>query len=69
MSEIIEIRIEKLNQLVHFSQAYMEGELQMNLSKIARELQCDRKTIRNRLHGKIPTKTRKNIWMNLEKSS
>ncbi len=58
MSEVIEVRIDKLNQLVHFSKAYKEGSLQMNVSRIARELKCDRKTVRNRLHGKTPTKTR-----------
>lgn len=59
MSKVIEVRIDKLNQLVHFSKAYTEGSLQMNVSRISRELKCDRKTVRNRLNGKPPTKTRK----------
>ena len=41
------------------SRAYLEGELKLNISKIARELECDRKTVKNYLNAHIPKKTRK----------
>lgn len=54
-----QIKINNLIELSHLSRAYLEGELKLNISKIARELECDRKTVKNYLNGHIPKKTRK----------
>ncbi len=53
------IKINNLIELSHLSTAYLKGELKLNISKIARELECDRKTVKNYLNGHIPKKTRK----------
>ena len=41
-----QIKINNLIELSHLSRAYLEGELKLNISKIARELECDRKTVK-----------------------
>ena len=40
------------------SRAYKEGEIKLNVSKLARELNCSRKTLSRRLNGIAPKKTR-----------
>ena len=40
-----EIKINNLIELSHLSSAYVKQELKLNISKLARELECDRKTI------------------------
>ena len=53
-----EIKINNLIELSHLSSAYVKGELKLNISKLARELECDRKTVKNYLKGHTPKKTR-----------
>ena len=45
------------------SRAYKEGEIKLNVSKLARELSCNQKTLSRRPNGIAPKKTRnkKNI--------
>jgi transposase len=52
------MKINSVEQLIDFSTAYLKGEISMNLSKVARELNCDRKTVRRYLQGNVPKKTR-----------
>lgn len=59
MSENIKIKIRSLNDVKLLSEIYKKGEIKLNISKIARELGCDRKTVRKRLEGYTP-KTKKN---------
>ena len=40
------------------SRAYKEGKIKLNVSKLARELNCSRKTLSRRLNGIAPKKTR-----------
>ena len=40
-----------------FSKAYKEGLIKINISKLAKELNKDRKTITKYLNGNIPKKT------------
>lgn len=61
MTEIIINNIENLNDLAMFAKSFKKGTLKVNISKIARELDKDRKTIRNYLSGKTPSTTRKRI--------
>lgn len=44
--------------LLYFSTAFKEGLINLNISKIARELKIDRKTVKRYLEGKVPKKTR-----------
>lgn len=53
------IKINNLDQALLLSRAYQEGELKLNVSKLARELNCSRKTLSRRLNGIAPKKTRK----------
>lgn len=48
-----------LDDFSRLSEWDQKEELKLNLSKIARELNCDRKTVKKRLEGVIPKKTRK----------
>ena len=57
--ELCNIKITSVEQLSDFSTAYMKGEIKMNLSKVARDLNCDRKTARRYLNGFVPTGKRK----------
>lgn len=43
---IFEIKINTLTELSNLSKAYLEGELKLNISKIARELKCDKKLLK-----------------------
>lgn len=56
--ELYSIKINSVEQLIDFSTVYLKGELKMNLSKVARDLNCDRKTVRRYLKGDVPKKTR-----------
>ena len=56
--EFYSIKINSVEQLIDFSTVYLKGELKMNLSKVARDLNCDRKTVRRYLKGDVPKKTR-----------
>ena len=59
MTNIILRLIKKKEDLLLLSSSYMKGELKLNISKIARELNVDRKTVKNYLNNKVPKKTRK----------
>lgn len=54
----IKINITTLLDLPLLKTAYMNGELKLNISRLANELNCDRKTVRRYLNGDIPKKTR-----------
>lgn len=59
MSKEVKVKIDSLNDLSYFSPMYLRGELKVNITRIAKELQCDRKTVRNYLKGQFPSTTRK----------
>lgn len=59
MTNIILKLVNKKEDLLLLSSSYMKGELKLNISKIARELNIDRKTVKNYLNNKVPKKTRK----------
>ncbi|MDD4283232.1 MAG: hypothetical protein PHX03_05540 [Bacilli bacterium] len=61
MTGIIINKVTCLEDLLLFSRAYKEGKIKVNVSKIARHLKHDRKTIRKYLKGNIPKKTRNRI--------
>ena len=61
MTEIIINNINSIADLAMFSESYKKGKLKLNVSKLARELNKDRKTVRNYLNGKIPSGTRVRI--------
>lgn len=54
----VSIKIENLDQALLLSRAYKEGGIRSNVSKLARELNCSRKTLTRRLNGIKPKKTR-----------
>lgn len=58
MTEIIVNNIENITDLAMFSESYKKGNLKLNVSKLARELNKDRKTVQNYLNGKVPSGTR-----------
>lgn len=58
---ITTIKITKLSDLNLLSQAYLRGDIKLNISKLAKELACDRKTVRKYLNGDIPKGTRTRI--------
>lgn len=59
MSEPIIVSINKLEDLLHFSPMYLRGEFKVNITRIAKDLNCDRKTARKYLNGNVPQRTRK----------
>jgi hypothetical protein len=61
MTIVIIEQIKSVNDLLNFSRAYKEGMIKLNVSKLARHLKKDRKTIRRYLNGNIPKKTRKRV--------
>jgi len=61
MTELIISDIENINDLALFAGPFKKGKLKLNISKLARELNKDRKTIRNYLNGKTPSNTRERI--------
>ena len=50
------IKINNLDQAFMLGRAYKEGEIKLNVSKLARELSCCRKTLSRRLNGITPKK-------------
>ena len=44
-----------------FAESFKKGKLKLNVSKLARELNKDRKTVKNYLNGKTPSATRKRV--------
>ena len=54
----VTIKITDLDQAFMFCQAYKKGDIKMNVSKLARELNCSRKTLSRRLNGIAPKYTR-----------
>lgn len=63
MTELILNFVTKKEDLLLLSKAYKKGDIEVNISKISRELKVDRKTIKKYLEGNIPKKRgiRKNI--------
>ena len=61
MTGIILENISSVNDLSMFCKAYKEGLIKVNISKIAKELNRDRKTIRKYLEGYTPKVTRDRV--------
>ena len=61
MTEMIINNIETINDLAMFANPFKKGKLKLNVSKLARELNKDRKTIRKYLNGKTPSTTRSRV--------
>ncbi len=59
MTKIIIEQINCVEDLYMFSKAFKEGLIQINISKISKHLNKDRKTVKRYLLGDIPKKTRK----------
>jgi transposase len=55
MTEIIINNIENICDLAMFAESYKKGFLKLNISKLAKELNKDRKTIKKYLEGKVPS--------------
>lgn len=58
MTKILLEQITKLEDLTLFSKAFKEGLIQINITKIAKHLNKDRKTVKKYLLGQTPKKTR-----------
>ena len=58
MTKVILEQITKIEDLLLFSKAYKEGLIKVNISKLAKELKKDRKTIKKYLNGETPKRTR-----------
>ena len=58
MTNYIIENIKDVKELHFFSQAYKEGLLKVNISKLSRELNATRKTVRRYLNGDVPKTTR-----------
>ena len=61
MTKAILEKITKIEDLLYFSKAYKEGLIKINISKLARELSKDFKTVKRYLNGEIPKKTRNRV--------
>lgn len=61
MTGIILENITSVNDLSMFSKTYKEGLIKVNISKIAKELNKDRKTIKKYLEGYTPKETRDRV--------
>lgn len=61
MTGIILENITSINDLSMFSKAYKEGLIKVNISKLAKELNKDRKTIKKYLEGYTPKETRDRV--------
>lgn len=59
MTEIVLENIDKISELALFADAYKKGFIKLNISKIARELNKDRKTVKKYLKGDVPVGIRK----------
>lgn len=58
MTDLIIKFLKRKEDLLLLSKAYLKGDIKVNISKISRHLEIDRKTVRNYLNGKLPKKTR-----------
>ena len=61
MTLILIEQIENIDNLLMFSSAFKKGLIKVNVSKLARHLEKDRKTIRKYLNGEVPKRTRERI--------
>ncbi len=61
MTKVILENINCVEDLSLFSQAYKKGLINVNISKLSRELKKDRKTIKKYLEGYTPKKTRERV--------
>lgn len=61
MTKAILEKITKIEDLLYFSKAYKEGLININISKLARELGKDFKTVKRYLNGETPKKTRNRV--------
>lgn len=61
MTGIILENITDINDLTMFSKAYKKGLIKVNISKLARDLNKDRKTIKRYLEGYTPKETRDRV--------
>ncbi|VEU80411.1 IS21 family transposase [Haploplasma axanthum] len=61
MTKIILEQITNIKDLLLFSRAYKEGLIKLNISKLSKELNKDRKTIKKYLNGEVPKETRKRV--------
>lgn len=59
--QTIKIKINDLDDLTQLSKAYKDGRIKLNISKISRELNCSRKTVRNHLNGNVKKERKKRI--------
>jgi len=59
MTEVILSSINEISDLAMFQKLYEGGKRILNVSKLSRELNKDRKTIRRYLKGEVPERTRK----------
>ena len=59
ITKIIIEQITKLEDIALFSKAFKEGMIYINITKVAKHLNKDRKTVKRYLLGDIPKKTRK----------
>ena len=59
MTNYIIENIKDVKELHFFSQAYKEGLLKVNISKLARDLNTTKKTVRRYLNGDVPENKRK----------
>ena len=58
MTKILLEQITNIEDIAIFSKAYQEGLIQINISKVSKHLNKDRKTVKKYLLGQIPKKTR-----------
>ena len=61
MTEIIISSVNSITDLAIFSELYKKGNLKLNVSKLAIELNKDRKTVQNYLNGKVNSATRARV--------
>lgn len=59
MTDILLEHITHIEEISMFSKAYQEGKIPLNITKIAKHLKKDRKTVRKYLSGDVPQKTRR----------
>ncbi len=58
MTDYILNHIKNIKELSLLSEAYLKGMIKLNISKLATELNADRKTVRRYLNGIMPKKTK-----------
>ena len=59
MSDIVTKFIKSKEDLIFLSKNYQIGEIKVNITKAAKKLGLDRKTVRRYLNGFVPKKKRK----------